>query len=118
MAQSGKLSDDIVALVRREAEQQGRSVAGQVTHWLKIGRAIERTGRFDHARVAVAREGQVDTTLLSADEEAAWLDAFAEKMGQPTEAEESFFSRRRAHGHGVGLDADGNLTHARDDTSP
>lgn len=51
MAQSIKLSDEVMALVRREADLQSRSVAGQITHWLKIGRAIERSGTFDHARL-------------------------------------------------------------------
>ena len=49
MAQSVKLSDDVMALVRRESELQSRSVAGQITHWLRIGRAIEKSGNFDHA---------------------------------------------------------------------
>lgn len=117
MAQSVKLADDIMALVRREADLHSRSVAGQITHWLKIGRAIEHSGRFDHARLTAALEGRLDTTELSEDEEAAWLDAFTEKMGQSSEAEISFFARRRALGWGVGLDAGGNLVHARDDTA-
>lgn len=117
MAQSVKLADDIMALVRREADLHSRSVAGQITHWLKIGRAIEHSGRFDHARLTAALEGRLDTTELSEDEEAAWLDAFTEKMGQPSDAEVSFFARRQALGRGVGLDAGGNLIHARDNTA-
>lgn len=117
MAQSVKLADDIMALVRREADLHSRSVAGQITHWLKIGRAIEHSGRFDHARITAALEGRLDTTELSEDEEAAWLDAFTEKMDQPSDAEASFFARRQALGRGVGLDAGGNLIHARDNTA-
>ncbi|MGP3699712.1 TA system antitoxin ParD family protein [Rhodobacter sp. NSM] len=117
MAQSVKLADDIMALVRREAELNSRSVAGQITHWLRIGRAIEQSGSFDHARIVAALEGRRDTTRLSEGEEAAWLDAFTEKMGRPSEAEESFFARRQALGRGVGLDAGGNLVHAGTDTA-
>ncbi len=80
-AQSVKLPADIMMLVRREAEVQSRSVAGQIAHWLKIGRAIEQSASFDHARVVAALEGQLDTVELSAAEEAAWLDAFTRKMG-------------------------------------
>lgn len=72
--------------------------------------------RFDHARITAALEGKLDTTRLTDDEEAAWLDPFTEKMGQPSDAEVSFFARRRALGRGVGLDAGGNLIHARDNT--
>lgn len=113
MAQSVKLADEIMALVRREADLHSRSVAGQITHWVKLGRAIEHSGRFDHARLTAVLEGKLDTTRLSEDEEAAWLDAFTEKMGQPSDAEMSFFAERQALGRGVGLDAGGNLIHAR-----
>jgi hypothetical protein len=117
MAQSVKLADDVMALVRREAEVQSRSVAGQITHWLRIGRAIERSGAYDHARITAALEGRIDTTRLSEAEEVAWLDAFTEKMAQAPEAEEALYARRKALGQGVGLDAGGNLIYAKDDAA-
>ena len=117
MAQSVKLADDIMALVRREADLHSRSVAGQITHWLKIGRAIEQSGRFDHARLTAALEGRLDTAQLGEEEEAAWLDSFTEKMGHPSEAEGAFFARRQALGRGVGLAAGGNLVYAKEDSA-
>ncbi len=117
MAQSVKLADEIMSLVRREAELHSRSVAGQITHWLKIGRAIEHSGSFDYARITAALDGRLDTTRLGAEEETAWLDAFTEKMAHPSEAEEAFFAKRQALGRGVGLDAGGNLVYAKDDTA-
>ncbi|MBT52045.1 MAG: hypothetical protein CMF72_01255 [Mameliella sp.] len=116
MAQSVKLADDIMSLVRREADLHSRSVAGQITHWLKLGRAIEHSDSFDYARITAALEGKLDTTQLQEDEEAAWLDAFTEKMAQPSQAEEAFYANRRTLGRGVGLDAGGNLIHAKDDS--
>ncbi len=113
MAQSVKLADDIMALVRNEADLHSRSIAGQISHWMKIGRAIERSGRFDHARITAALEGRLDTTELSEAEEAAWLDAFTEKMGHPTEAEIAHHEQRKAAGGGVGLDDAGNLVYGR-----
>jgi hypothetical protein len=115
MAQSVKLADDIMALVRREADLHSRSVAGQITHWLKIGRAIEHSGHFNYARITAALEGRLDTSQLQEDEESAWLDAFTEKMAQPSEAEEAFFARRQALGRGGGLDTGGNLLYAGQD---
>jgi len=112
MAQSIKLSDDVMALVRREAELHSRSVAGQITHWVKLGRAVERSGVYDHARITAALEGALDTTDLHPDEEAPWLDAFVEKMGHPSDREKAFHSERQALGRGVGLDAGGNLIYA------
>jgi len=117
MAQSVKLADDIMAVIRREADLHSRSVAGQITHWVRIGREIERSGAFDHARITAVLEGRLDTTHLRAEEEAAWLDGFTETMGAPSEAEEAFFARRRALGRGVGLDAAGELVHAKGDAA-
>ncbi|MCD1619281.1 hypothetical protein ACFSDD_23795 [Salipiger marinus] len=112
MAQSVKLSDDVMASVRREADLHSRSVAGQITHWLRLGRAIEQSGAYDHTRVTAALEGRLDTVELGDEEAAAWLDAFTEKMSAPSTTEQAFFAKRQKLGRGVGLDAAGNLIHA------
>jgi hypothetical protein len=117
MAQSVKLADDVMALVRREAEVHSRSVAGQIAHWVKLGRAVEGSGAYDHARVTAALEGRLDTRQLSDAEAPAWLDAFTDEMGRPSAAEEAFYAERRALGRGVGLDAGGNLVRAGDDAA-
>lgn len=117
MAQSVKLADDLVAAARREAELHSRSVAGQITHWLRLGRAIEQSGAYDHARVTAALEGRLDTVELRDEEATAWLDAFTEKMSTPSPSEQAFFAQRRKLGRGVGLDADGNLIHAGPDAT-
>ncbi|KIC35716.1 TA system antitoxin ParD family protein [Leisingera sp. ANG-M7] len=117
MAQTVKLADEIMALVRREARLNGRSLTGQVTHWLKIGRAIERSGSFDYARISTVLEGNYAFTRPHDDEENTWLDTFTKKMGHPTEAEEEFFGRRQSLGRGVGLDAGGNLVYAKRGTA-
>lgn len=109
MAQSIKLADDIMTIIRRESELQSRSVAGQVAHWVRIGRAIEQSGHFDHARITAALAGQIETTALTSEEKDVWLDSFVEKMGQPGSDEKSYFGERRQLGFGVGLDAAGNL---------
>jgi hypothetical protein len=117
MAQSVKLADDVMAVVRREAELHSRSVAGQITHWVRIGRAIEQSGTYDHARVTAALNGRLDTVELREEEAIAWLDAFAEKMSSPSPTEQEFFAKRRKLGRGVGLDAGGNLIYAGSDAT-
>lgn len=117
MAQSVKLADDIMAVIRHEADLHSRSVAGQITHWVRIGREIERSGAFDHGRITAVLEGRLETTDLREEEEGAWLDGFTKKMGEPSETEEAFFARRRSLGRGVGLDAAGNLIRAKDDAA-
>ena len=109
MAQSIKLGDDIMQIVRRESELQSRSIAGQIAHWVRIGRAIEKSGNFDHAHITAALAGTIQTTDLSDEEKDVWLDSFIEKMGQPGVDENAFFARRRQLGLGVGLNAAGNL---------
>jgi hypothetical protein len=112
MGQSVELSEDVMALVRREAEHRRRSLASQVTHWVKLGRAIEHSGAYDHAHITAALAGRLDTAKLSEAEEAAWLDAFTDRMAQCSNAERDFYARREVLGQGVGLDAAGNLVHA------
>ena len=47
------------------------------------------------AQVAMALNGQLDTTRLIASEAIEWLDAFTEKMGRPSEAELALFAQRK-----------------------
>lgn len=117
MAQSVKLTDDVMAAVRREAELHSRSVAGQITHWVRLGRAIEQSGAYDHARVTAALDGHLDTVELREEEAIAWLDAFTEKMSAPSPTEQHFYAKRRKLGRGVGLDGSGNLIHAGSDAA-
>lgn len=117
MAQSVKLGEEVMALVRREAELHSRSVAGQISHWIKLGRAIETSGAFDHARISAALAGALDTTELTEEENEVWLDAFTDQMTRPSEAEQAFHARRQALGKGVGLDAGGNLVYAKGDAA-
>lgn len=117
MAQSVKLADDVMATIRREAELHSRSVAGQITHWVRLGRAIETSGAYDHARVTAALDGRLETTELREEEAIAWLDAFTEKMSAPSSKEQKFFDERRRLGRGVGLDQAGNLIRANVDTA-
>jgi len=108
MAQSIKLADDMMKIVRCELELRSRSVAGQVAHWVRIARAIEQSGHFNPARTE-ALAGQIETAALTSEEKDVWLDSFVEKMEQPGPDEKSYFARRRQLGLGVGLDATGNL---------
>lgn len=47
------------------------------------------------AQVALALNGQLDTTRLSVPEVIEWLDAFTEKMGRPSEAELALCAQRK-----------------------
>lgn len=112
MAQSVKLNDDVMAPVRREAARQSRSVAGQIAHWVRIGRAIENSPAFDHRRVAAALDGALAPEELNAEEFAVWADDFEKATTETSAEEEAFFAERRRLGLGVGLSASGELVRA------
>jgi hypothetical protein len=82
MAQSIKLGDDIMSIVRRSSELQSRSIAGQIAHWVRIGRAIEKSGNSDQTCITAALAGDIATTELTDQKKCVWLDSFVEKMGQ------------------------------------
>ena len=113
MAQSVKFTDTtLVDDARAVAEIQSRSLAGQITHWARIGRAIERSGSFDHARLSQVLAGELETTRLTAEEKAVWSDRFLARMSEPGPGEGTFFAELRTSGKAVGLDASGKIVHA------
>jgi len=109
MAQSVKLADDVMSDIRETASLQSRSVAGQITHWVNIGRAIEQSSNFDYAHVTAALEGRLSPDALSAEEQDVWFDQFADAMTDPSEGEQDFYANRRRLGQGVGMDENGDL---------
>jgi len=115
MAKTVKLNDDIVDFARQEAVLQDRSLGAQISHWVRIGRAVETSGKLDHARIAAVLAGEMQTRELTPEEKSVWLDRFTDLMGEPGPEEEAFFANRRRRGLGVGLDEKGNLVHAAPD---
>ncbi len=110
MPHTVKITDDaLLETARAEAEAQGRSLAGQILHWARIGRAIERSGSSDYNRLSQVLAGKQPTTILSPEEEAVWIDMFAARMAEPGPEEEGFYSRRRSSGTSTGLDDHGDV---------
>ncbi|MFC3167818.1 TA system antitoxin ParD family protein [Paracoccus fontiphilus] len=110
MSQSVKFADDaLINDARVVAEVQSRSLASQITHWARIGRAIERSGSFDYARLSRVLAGAVETTILTAEEKAVWSEQFLAKMSESGPDEDAFFAELRASGKAVGLNAAGKV---------
>ena len=109
MAQSFKIADEEMEVVRKESALQSRSIAGQIVHWLRIGRAIERSPKFDYARIRAALEAELSPDELTGDEQEVWIAELGTEMTTPPSDEKAFFSRRRRKGQGVGMDEDGKL---------
>ena len=112
MAQSVKLADDVMSVVRRESGLQSRSVAGQITHWINIGRAIEKSDAFNYQHISAALAGELSPDALSAEEQEVWFAQFADDVSAPTAQEEVFFAQRRQLGRGVGLTEKGDLIYS------
>lgn len=111
MAQSIKLSDKEMDILRKEAALSSRSLAGQAEHWLRIGRAIERSPAFNYQRIRQALTAQLSPDELNGEEQEVFLEEFSDSMWRPSPEMEAFFADRRRRGVGVGLDEKGNLVH-------
>lgn len=111
MAQSVKLADDLMSVIRKESSLQSRSVAGQVMHWVNIGRAIEKSETFDYERIRSTLEAELSPDDLTAEEQEVWFAEFADKMSELGRQEEHYFLSRRSLGRGVGLSETGELVY-------
>ena len=80
MAQSVKIADDEMEVIREEAAVQNRSIAGQLTHWVRIGREIERSSYFDYARVRAALTAELSPDDLTPEEHVVWFDELDKYM--------------------------------------
>lgn len=116
MPKSIKLADDVMAVVRKESSLQSRSVAGQATHWINIGRAIEQSGAFDFRRINDALQGLRSPDELSLEEQEVWFAQFTDRMAEPSEEETAFHGKRRKLGRGVGLSVTGELIYQNPQT--
>lgn len=112
MGQSIKLADDVMESIRIESKRQSRSVAGQVTHYIRIGQVIEKSGTFDYDRISEVHAALRSPDELSSEEQAVWFDEFTNDMANPSEAETAFYKKRRKLGRGVGVNNVGELVFA------
>ena len=109
MSKSVKLDAALVDDARGAAALHSRSLAGQIGYWARIGRAIERSGSFDHVRLSRVLAGEAETTTLTPEEKTVWSEWFLARMEEAGSVEEAEFAELRANGAAVGLDADGRV---------
>ncbi|MEA2626859.1 MAG: hypothetical protein QOD06_2904 [Candidatus Binatota bacterium] len=94
-----KLSDEFVTIARREGRLMGRSIAGQVEHWARLGRAVERAPGFGFERVRAVLSAEASFDDLTADEQAVALAEIEQHLEHlPRDRDEEFFARLRAAG--------------------
>jgi len=112
MAQSIKISNNEMDLLREESKTFGRSIAGQAEHWMRIGRAIEQSSHFNYRKIQAVLKGTLNPDHLNRDEQEIYLDDFIDEMKSPQANLEKHFAEQQKAGIGVGLDQDEKLVYA------
>lgn len=110
MAKSSiKIAAHDLETLRREAKLTKRSISGQASYWMAIGKAVEHSGIFDVANVRKALSRQVSPDVLTGPEQEVFVDELLEAARVQTPEQEALFEDRRKRGIGVGLDRDGEI---------
>jgi hypothetical protein len=112
MAHAVKISDTEYEAAREAAAVNSRSLSGQVEHWIRIGRAVERNPAIAYSRIEQALRGLLAPSELSDEEQEEYLDRLGDKMGEVSSEEAAFWADRDRRGLGVGLDDAGKLVYA------
>lgn len=96
-----KISDELLGLVRAEAEMANRSLAAQVEHWARLGRAAEVVLQHQEALALKVSGGDADRAFPDPPRRAAVLsilEAVADSLDRSTAAERIRKSRRPIYG--------------------
>ena len=109
MAQSIKISNAEMEVLRDESKTFGRSIAGQAEHWMRIGRAIEQSNHFNYRKIQAVLTGTLNPDHLNRDEQEVYLDDLVSAMHEPQENMEEFLIQQKNAGVGVGLDENNEL---------
>lgn len=116
MAQSIKISNTEMEILRDESKIFGRSIAGQAEHWIRIGRSIEQSEHFNYRKIQAVLKGTLNPDHLNRDEQEVYLDDLVTAMHQPQENMEAFLNQQNNAGIGIGLDQDNQLISANTST--
>lgn len=101
-----RISADLFALAREEADLLSRSTAQQIEHWARIGRAVEAAGlTVPAAKELVRRNGRLDIVHVHSENE-LWdhkrelqaRDIQLVASGRATAQSMSWFTEEQARG--------------------
>jgi hypothetical protein len=79
-----KLNACLVDEARREADLFHRSIAGQIEHWARLGRALENAKGFSLERVRKALAGELKIEALSDSEQDAFFSELHAQFESPS----------------------------------
>jgi hypothetical protein len=73
-----RISDELFAAAKSEADQMHRKVGGQVEHWATLGRLLERSVSYQHVKAFLA--GTLAIDQLSSLEHAIVLQSITDEV--------------------------------------
>ncbi len=113
-----KLSRSLVEEARQEADAFSRSVAAQIEHWVRLGRAVEAHDVLSHGqtRTALSPRGAWDSR--DAGELAAIREAMIAFFRAPPPGVDAAYREIGSRPGAVGRDEDGVLVRVGDDGKP
>lgn len=107
MPKSIKIADEVFEAVQSSSQAFSRTLAGQVSHYIRLGQAVESLLSHDTvARILQAK--------ISPADDVSTLDALSDIAAHPSPEEMEFHINRQLRGLGVGLDEKGDLVYQRD----
>ena len=107
--ESIRISDKEFSTLKAAKQIGNRSIGGQAEHWMKIGRAIEKSSAFSYQHIQDALTGDYNPEELTPEEDAVFVDEYMDSLLTPTAEQDSFFTQRKKDKLGVGLDAKNNI---------
>lgn len=104
--QAIRLSEELVKVSRGEAKVMNRSVAGQVEHWLRLGRAVERSGLFDYRQVRAALAAEISVDDLTGEEQEIYGIELGEALRTVSDEDRAYFREMERRDRALGIDVE------------
>lgn len=95
MAQTLRISDDGMAMLREESRNQHRSLASQAEYWIALGRAVERSSLLNFKQIQAMLDGRIKFDQMDGNEQEFAFDQFMDRMGQPSRSMDEFMAELR-----------------------
>jgi len=110
VAKAVKLSEELIAVARREAKVMYRSIGAQVEYWAKIGREVEASGALGPAGVRKLLHGAGSVQDLSEVNDALYVNLLGQELESLDGSDKRLLDDLRAGGHPIAaMDERGKL---------
>ena len=110
MPKAVKLSEELIAVARREAKVMYRSIGAQVEYWAKIGREVEASGALGPAGVRKLLHGAGSVQDLSEVNDALYVNLLGQELESLDGSDKRLLDDLRAGGHPIAaMDERGKL---------